>query len=252
MIINTGLSSNMFKEMSFYNTLAMHISELVADNVRKNQVATMTVVNRWFNNMNLNEKNAFRKKVSRFRADLNLIKILVSEAELKKKKRRVLGTGARPGGLAERHDYSMTDAMNRLQQGDNAAFKYTLQEALYHLEPINTGDDRAGWPQTWFANFVHEHSHAFLGTHDVKKRADLSKLYGARKHLDWIAHPFVAVDKLDNTTIVTPVDCASCWGFFFEDMIPSGTRVAIDNYVKACRKSWNWAVNPSDKVRELL
>ena len=237
MIINKGLSSNMFKEMSFYNSLAIELSEMVATKLQKNDVNISTIVNRWFGNLNLNEKTTLRKKISRFRADMNLIKISVSEAELKKKKKKVLGTGARPGGLGERHDYEMTDAMNRLNTGDGAEFKYTLQEALYHKEPINTNDDRPHWPQTWFVNFVHEHSHAFLGTHDVKKRAGLKKLYGARKHIEWVATPFVAVDKIDETTVVTPVDCASCWGFFFEDIMSAATRVSVNNYIKSCRKT---------------
>ena len=119
MIINKGLSSNMFKEMSFYNSLAIELCELVVKNLQKNDVNTTTIVNRWFGNLNINEKSALRKKISRFRANMNLIKISVSEAELKKKKKKVLGTGARPGGLGERRDYEMTDAMNRLQSGDD-------------------------------------------------------------------------------------------------------------------------------------
>jgi hypothetical protein len=253
MILNTGLSFNLFGEMTFYNSLTIALCEDAALRIKKKSNGNIDPVVHWFGNLDVDGKNALVKKIGRFRADLNLVKIQVSEAELKKKKKTGLGTGARPGGLAERQDYDMTSAMNRLDKGDNAVFKYTLNDALYHKNPINTGDDPADWEQTWYANFVHEHSHAFLGTYDCKRKSTEKAIYGAKSNFKWVKEGFDATDKLDdtNTTIIKPIDCASCWGFFFEDLIPTKGRTALSKFIKACRLGM-WPADHAAKVKTLI
>lgn len=253
MIVNKGLSFNLFGEMTFYNTLTMALCETAADQIKKKRTGNIDAVARWFGELDADGREALVKKIGRFRTDLNLVKILVSEAELKKKKSSLLGTGARPGGLAERKDYDMTSAMKRLDKGDGANFQYTLNDALYHKEPINSADDQTKWQQTWYANFVHEHSHAFLGTYDCKKKSDRKAIYGAAPNLEWVKNKFEATDKLDgtNSVIIKPTECASCWGFFFEDMLSSDVRAQILKFVNACRLGM-WPADASSKIKAFL
>ncbi|MEN6320322.1 MAG: hypothetical protein ABFD82_16420 [Syntrophaceae bacterium] len=81
--------------------MTLALCEDAAVHIKKKLISNIDPVVHWFGNLDADGKNTLVKKIGRFRGDLNLVKIQVSEAELKKKKIKGLGTGARPGGLAE-------------------------------------------------------------------------------------------------------------------------------------------------------
>lgn len=245
MLINAGIDPTTFNEIIFYQEVFLRVSMKITGK----PAGFDTQITRWFGVAA--DGDAIIERLKRFRSVANSIQLTVMQKPLSQRKIGVLGSATRPG---VRKDYSLTEAAHDIAiQTDGTAkkFTYKINSALIKKEGSNTEGDPNNWGQSGFANYVHEISHAFLGTHDV--RVSGKNLYGASPHIEWVANGGGGgTDRYNGSGPWGPVDCASCWGFFIEDAIDTAGRIRLNNAVSNSRTASIWSKPPMPSAADIV
>lgn len=236
MLVNCGIDAGTFSELVFYQEVLIRLCNRLNSDIK----GAEDKIHRWFGDVDTAQ---VADRLKRLKSLANTVKIDVTQAPLSERKKTVLGSAGRAGA---RQVHSVGTAMQDLQAATAAGrkgFRYKLNSALIKKDVTNSGNAPALWGQSCFANFAHEVSHAFLGTHDVRRNG--VNLYGPRAHLEWVqAGSPPAVDRYSNTGAYTPIDCASSWGFFLEDAASQDERKRIANAVSSARSASMWSKPP--------
>lgn len=236
MLVNCGIDAGTFSELVFYQEVLIRLCNRLSLDITKAD----DKIDRWFGDI---DNAQVVDRVKRLKSLANTVKIDVTQAPLSERKGTRLGSAGRAGA---RQVHSVGTAMQDLQAATAAGkkgFRYKLNSALIKKDVTNAGNSHELWGQSCFANFAHELSHAFLGTHDVRRNG--VNLYGPGPHLQWVqAGGPPAVDRYSNTGAYTPIDCARCWGFFLEDAASETERKRIANVVSSARGASMWNKPP--------
>lgn len=241
MLINGGIDATTFSEIVFYQEVFLRVSSEII----KVPASYSAQITRWFGGT---DAGTVTERLGRFRSVANSVQLTVVQAALPDRKIGVLGSATRPG---LRTDYSLTTATHDVSQAGAKDFRYKINSALIKKEGSNTDADPNNWGQSCFANYVHEISHAFLGTHDVKVGG--VALYGPQKHITWVSNGGIGgSDRYDNSSPWGPFDCASCWGFFIEDAVSKTGREKMSKAVSNARNASIWSKPPLPTAADIV
>ncbi len=241
MLVNGGIDASTFAEIVFFQEVFLRISSKVCET----PASYGTQMTRWFG---ATGADAVTERLKRFRSVANSVTLTVMQAPLKTRSTGVLGSATRPGA---RQDFSLTSAMHELlitNAGKN--FTYKINSALLGKAVANTDADPNLWGQSCFANYVHEISHAYLGSHDVENSH--GSLYGPVPHITWVAGGGAGLaDRYTHSGSWGPFDTASCWGFFVEECVSRTGREQMSRAVGAARSSSMWSKPPMPKAIDI-